>query len=252
MDRPVIETRNLVKAYGMLPVLRGLNLTITRGEFVALLGPNGCGKSTLLRLLTGLSRPTAGEVFVGGWHIPREAAAVRAHIGMVGHKALLYEALTPRENLQFFARMYNLPAREREARIDHLLARVGLAHRDVDPVRTFSRGMQQRLSIARALLHNPDILLMDEPYTGLDQDASAMLDSVLQEAHAEGRTILMVTHELERAALLAKRAIILAYGEIAHDGPTLGLDAYQLSAEYAQAVSGRVAHAVEHASEVTA
>ena len=229
---PMIETRNLVKAYGLLPALRKLNLTIARGEFVALLGPNGSGKSTLLRLLCGLGKPTAGAIFVGGWELPGEAAAVRAQIGLVSHKALLYENLTARENLRFFAALYNLPSSTRDARIQTMLDRVGLARRAHDVVRTYSRGMLQRLSIARALLHDPHVLLMDEPYTGLDQDASLTLDALVVEAQNEGHTIVMATHDLERAARLAGRVVILARGEVVHDSPAAGLDALSLSAIY--------------------
>ncbi|NWG17761.1 MAG: heme ABC exporter ATP-binding protein CcmA [Chloroflexi bacterium] len=233
----LIETRALVKAYGLLPVLRKLDLGITRGEFVALLGPNGSGKSTLLRLLAGLSKPTAGQITIGGWTLPDEAAAVRAQIGMVSHKVLLYENLSAHENLRFFARLYNLPPAGVDARIAELLEQVGLSRRAADPVRTFSRGMQQRLSIARALLHDPDILLLDEPYTGLDVDASSVLDGLLRDAHAGGRTILMTTHQLDSAAALAGRVVILSRGGIGYDAPTAGLDGARLSAIYTETTS---------------
>lgn len=215
----MIEIRGLSKIYSLQPVLRKLDLTVERGEFVALLGPNGSGKSTLLRHLAGLTPPTAGTITIGGWLLPGEAAAVRAQIGMVSHKLLLYENLTARENLTFFARLYNLPAAETQARINALLGRVGLARRGDDLVRTYSRGMQQRLSIARALLHQPHVLLLDEPYTGLDQDASAILDQLLGEAHADGHTIIMTTHELARAATLPTRIVILNRGAIVFDEP---------------------------------
>lgn len=234
MAAHLIETHDLVKAFGLMPILRKLTIGIERGESVALLGPNGSGKSTLLRLLAGLSKPTSGTITVGGWELPREAAAVRAQIGMVSHKALLYENLTARENLRFFARLYNLPPAEREPRIDTLLARVGLAKRGGDLVRTYSRGMQQRLSIARALLHRPDVLLFDEPYTGLDQAGSAMLDEIALESQASGITVLMATHELERAARLSSRVLILARGVVAFDAPTAGMDAATLAAQYAE------------------
>lgn len=233
----LIETRKLVKAFGLLPALRQLDLTIQRGEFVALLGPNGSGKSTLLRLLAGLSKPTSGAITIGGWSLPDEAAAVRAQIGMVSHKVLLYENLSAHENLAFFARLYNLPAAGLETRIAGLLQQVGLSRRAHDLVRTFSRGMQQRLSIARALLHDPDILLLDEPHTGLDQDASNVLDELLRRAHADGRTILMSTHELGRAAALAGRVVILSRGVIGHDAPTAGLDGLKLAALYTEVTS---------------
>ncbi len=187
IQNALIDIQGLVKAYDLLPVLRKLDLDIERGEFVALLGANGSGKSTLLRLLCGLSKSTAGVIRVGGWELPGETHAVRAQIGLVSHKPLLYENLSARENLAFFAHLYNLPTAQIEGRMNDLLQQVGLSKRGDDLVRTFSRGMQQRLSIARALLHNPDILLLDEPYTGLDQDASATLDTLLS-GRARGRT----------------------------------------------------------------
>jgi heme exporter protein A len=231
---PIVETNALVKAYGLLPVLRKLDLAIERGQFVALLGPNGSGKSTLLRLLSGLSKPTAGTIHIGGWELPQEAAAVRAQIGMVSHKSLLYDALSARENLEFFAGLYNIPRGEIDERIMTMLTKVGLAKRADDLVRTFSRGMVQRLTIARALLHRPHVLLMDEPYTGLDQDASGVLDDLLLNAHAEGHTIIMTTHELDRAARLAERVLILSRGVIGFDAPTEGMDALQLATHYTQ------------------
>ena len=218
----IIELRALSKAYGLMPVLRKIDLDIERGEFVALLGSNGSGKSTLLRLLCGLTKPTAGSLKVGGWELPKEAAAVRAQMGLVSHKALLYENLTARENLLFFARVYGLS--DIDARIQSGLHRVGLGKRGADLVRTYSRGMLQRLSIARALIHDPDILLLDEPYTGLDQDASRTLDDLLVQAHADGKTIFMVTHELDRAQRLAGRAVILSRGGIALDAAMNSID----------------------------
>lgn len=234
-NRPMIEIQGLVKTYGVLPVLRRLDMDIQRGQFVALLGPNGSGKSTLLRMLAGLSRPTLGTIRIGGWELPREAAAVRAQIGMVSHKTLLYDTLTAYENLMFFARLYNIPSAERDHRIQNLLARVGLQKFAHALVRTFSRGMQQRLSIARALLHHPHVLLLDEPYTGLDQDAAAILDVLLKEAQNDGHTIVMATHQLERAAQLADRVIIMSRGKIGKDQLTEGLDGLRLARIYTEA-----------------
>ncbi|MBZ0296836.1 MAG: heme ABC exporter ATP-binding protein CcmA [Anaerolineae bacterium] len=231
----LIEVQGLTKVYDILPVLRKLDLTVERGEFVALLGPNGSGKSTLLRLLCGLSRPTGGSIRVGGWELPGEASAVRAQIGMVSHQSLLYENLTARENLRFYGRLYDMT--DFESRIDDLLEQVGLAKRGDSLVRTFSRGMQQRLSIARALLHNPDVLLMDEPYTGLDVDAAVTLDSLLRDAHAGGRTIIMTTHQLDRAALIASRVVILSRGAIGYDAPAQATDGPGLAAHYSQITS---------------
>lgn len=229
----MIEVSGLVKAFGMLPVLRQLDLSVPRGAFLTLLGPNGSGKTTLLRILAALSKPTAGRVTIGGWNLPQEAPAVRSQLGIVAHAPLLYDTLTAKENLQFYARLYNLPASERGARIATILERVGLARRANDIVRTFSRGMQQRLAIGRAILHQPHVLLFDEPYTGLDQDAAAMLDELLRDVAQDGHTIVMTTHSLSRALALGSHVAILSRGRIGHFGPTAEIDPNAFPALYA-------------------
>jgi heme exporter protein A len=186
------------------------------GEFVALLGPNGAGKTTFLRILASLSRPSLGSVNVAGYSLPNESAKVRARLGVVSHMPLLYPDLTAEENLQFYARMYGL-AKQAE-RITEVLGMVGLEHRRKDLVRTFSRGMQQRLAIGRAVLHDPEVVLFDEPYTGLDQDASEMLDEVLRSVAAKGRTVVMTSHDLARAEDLATRFDVLTRGVISASG----------------------------------
>ena len=209
----MIEVRSLVKTFGLKPVLRGLNLHLEAGEFVALLGPNGAGKTTLLRILASLARPSLGEVRLAGHRLPGEAAAVRGILGVVSHQPLLYGDLTAEENLRFYARLYGLPQAKR--RIDEILEMVGLDRRRRDRVREYSRGMQQRLAIGRAVLHDPLILLFDEPHTGLDQEASSMLDGVLRQVAGRGRTVLMTSHDLLRAADLASRIDVLSGGVIA-------------------------------------
>ena len=231
----IIEVRGLTKIYGLLPVLKSLDLTIYQGEFVALLGPNGSGKSTLMRLMSGLSKPTEGTIRIGGWTMPAEAMAVRAQIGMVSHKPLLYENLTAYENLNFFGKLYNLDADTREERITNLLQEVGLNKRSNSLVRTFSRGMQQRLSIARALLNKPDVLFFDEPYTGLDQDAGDMLAGLLKTAHQDNRTIVMTTHQLQRVPQLATRAVILSRGKIGFQESIENMSPAELAGVYTQA-----------------
>lgn len=231
-SRPIIEARGVVKAYGLRPVLRGLDLTVERGTFLALLGANGSGKSTFLRLLTGLTRPNGGSLHIGGWAMPQEAAAVRSQIGLVSHKSLVYDNLTARENLMFFGRMYNLPKAELRTRVDDLLKQVGLFRHAETLPRAYSRGMLQRLSIARALMHQPEILLFDEPYTGLDQTATGVLDRMLIGAHQQGRTVIMVTHEIARAAEMAQRVAIIAKGVIGYDRSTDGLSGLQLVADF--------------------
>jgi heme exporter protein A len=229
----MIEVRNLTKVFGLMPVLRGLDLDVARGEFLTLLGPNGSGKTTLLRILAALSRPTSGTVEIGGWALPGEAEYVRSQLGVVSHLPLLYDTLTAEENLLFFARLYNLPASERRDRVESVLRRVGLWKRARDVVQTYSRGMQQRMAIARAILHDPAVLILDEPYTGLDQDAAALLDELLREVATAGRTVIMTTHDLQRGHALADRIAILSRGKIAFDAPTRALTLEELPMRYA-------------------
>ena len=212
-SQTMITVKKLVKRFGLKPVLRGVDFVVQPGEFVALLGPNGAGKTTFLRILASLSRPTLGEVNVAGYRLPKDAAAVRARLGVVSHLPLLYGDLSAEENLRFYGRMYGISALEQ--RITEVLEMVGLDTRRRDLVRTFSRGMQQRLAIGRAVLHDPDVMLFDEPYTGLDQDASSMLDEVLKTVAARGRTVVMTSHDLARAEDLATRFDILSRGVIA-------------------------------------
>ena len=234
-NRRIIEVENLTKVYGLLPVLKSVSFSIDKGEFVVLLGPNGSGKSTLLRLMSGLSRPTQGLIRIGGWVMPQEAGAVRAHIGLVSHKSLLCPHLSARENLDFFARLYGIGRIERQRRIQDSLDQLGLHRRADSLVRTFSRGMAQRLGIARALLHQPPILLFDEPYSGLDQQASDRLDGLLQAQR--DRTIIISAHRLRRPPDLAERALILSRGQIAFDGSIQGIDSRQMTAIYTQATA---------------
>lgn len=231
--RAMIEVEKLTKTFGLNPVLRGLALSVPRGQFLTLLGPNGSGKTTLLRILSGLARPTSGTVRIGGWELPGEAQFVRRQLGVVSHLPLLYDTLTAEENLLFFARLYDLPAPERRDRVMAMLQRVGLHRRARDVVATFSRGMVQRLAIARAILHDPAVLLLDEPYTGLDQDAAGLLDTLLREVAVAGRTVIMTTHDLRRGHALADRIAILSRGTIALDALTATIDADALPALYA-------------------
>lgn len=208
----MIHTSKLVKRFGLKAILRGVDFEAAPGEFVALIGPNGAGKTTFLRILSTLSRPTAGLVKVAGFRLPQQATYVRRRLGVLSHQPLLYSELTAEENLKFFGRMYSV--NDLGNRISYVLEMVGLEDRGRDLVRTFSRGMQQRLAIGRAVLHDPEILLLDEPYTGLDQDACAMLDQILLEVAGQGRTVVMTSHDLARVENMATRYDVLSRGKI--------------------------------------
>lgn len=213
-----------------------MDFEVKPGEFVALLGPNGAGKTTFLRILASLSRPSLGEVNIAGFKLPNEAAQVRARLGVVSHLPLLYGDLTAEENLRFYARMYGIA--RYQLRITEVLEMTGLENRRRDLVRTYSRGMQQRLAIGRAVLHDPEIMLFDEPYTGLDQDACAMLDDVLKTVAAQGRTVVMTSHDLARAEALATRFDILSRGVIAASATRRQVKKSNLLEFYKQALAG--------------
>jgi len=221
-----IEARGLEKRFGPLRALGALDLSVPGGSALAVVGPNGAGKSTLLRLLAGLARPTAGTLQVGPPQ--RDRRRRRAGVGYLGHASLLYPALTARENLTFAGRLYGLPAPE--ARAAELLARHGLEAFADRRAGEFSRGMAQRVAIARALVHEPALVLLDEPFTGLDPDAADALAGRLAELRQAARTLVLVTHELARAADFADRVVVLRRGRLEvdvarGDGDTAGFAA---------------------------
>jgi len=220
----------------MKTILRGLDFQVAQGEFVALLGPNGAGKTTFLRILASLSRPSMGEISVAGFSLPHQAAQVRRKLGVVSHMPLLYGDLTAEENLRFFGNMYNVS--NLTTRIGEVLDLVGLASRRRDLVRTFSRGMQQRLAIGRAVLHDPEVMLFDEPHTGLDQDACDMLDKVLRDVAARGRTVVMTSHDLARVEELATRFDVLSKGVISATTKKSDLQSDNILTFYKKALAG--------------
>ncbi|MEO7003374.1 MAG: heme ABC exporter ATP-binding protein CcmA, partial [Ktedonobacterales bacterium] len=227
-----IRVERLTKTFEARPIVRNVSFTLPTGETLALLGPNGAGKSTLLRMLAALSKPTSGSITLAGYDLDDEANVARRNIGYVGHSLSLYDELTARENLLFYARMYGL--RDGAERANGLLALVGLKTRANERVRNLSRGQQQRLALARALLHDPAILLLDEPDTGLDDEAIALLETMLAERRARGQTTVLTTHNLERGLSLSDRALVLLGGRVAHDGPSAALAADDVRALYTQ------------------
>ena len=222
MSDRAIQVEGLHKSYGDRPVLRGLDLAVGWGEFLVLFGANGVGKTTLLRVLSTQARPEAGTVRVAGYDCRRQAGAVRRQVGVVGHKGLLYEDLTCRENLTFYGRLFGLP--DLRQRTDAALSRVGLTARADQRVRTLSHGMQKRLSIARAILHRPAILLLDEPESGLDAESVTMLHDLLREWVDAGRTVVMTTHNLDLGTAWAHRIALLADGKMRSQDVSPGED----------------------------
>ncbi len=219
-DRPAseglaIEVKGLSKAFGRTQVLRGLDLEVPWGQVLAVLGPNGSGKTTLIKVLATLTRPDAGAVRVGGMDVRRWGERVRRLIGVVTHDTLLYDDLTAYENLKFYCRMFGLD--RVDERIASATERMGMSARLHQRVGTLSHGMRKRFSIARALLHDPLVLLMDEPESGLDQEALALLEAVIADRTSPRRAVLLTTHNLERGLALGDRVAILARGRVAHE-----------------------------------
>jgi len=229
-----IQIKNLTKYYGRATALRDLNLDIGHGECVAVFGGNGAGKSTLLRILAGLTRPSSGNFkisFPGGGS-PRFA---RGEIGYLSHGMSLYHDLTALENLRFFAGLMNAPTDD-DTLIQRMSA-VGLGGRESDPVRNYSRGMQQRLAIARAFLHDPAILLLDEPFTGLDQVGLEVLENYIRRASAEGKTCVMTLHDPALGYSLADRLVVLEKGAAALDASKRALTLDWFLKKYRQLIS---------------
>jgi heme exporter protein A len=213
---PVIESDGVGRRFASVAALHGVTLRVTAGEAVAVFGPNGAGKTTLLRVLATLLRPSEGTLRLFGRPARDAGVYARRHMGFLSHKSFLYPDLTPAQNLDFYARMFGVPARAE--RVRDLLDQVGLlgwAHR---PVRALSRGLEQRCALARALVHDPELLLLDEPFSGLDVDAATMLSELLHQARGRGTTVLMTTHDIARGFEICTRAVILAQGRPVWDG----------------------------------
>jgi heme exporter protein A len=216
MNLPLLEATALVRRFGAVHALGGVSLAVATGELVLLLGPNGAGKTTLLRTIAGLARPSGGRVTVAGCDVHRDPEA-RAALGFLSHNALLYDDLTPRENLRFAATLHGLDDAER--RIDGALAAAALVERADRPVRGFSRGMLQRLALARALLPDPPLLLLDEPFTGLDFPSAETLRHRLAAERTAGRALVCVTHGPEELWAIATRVVVLVGGTVRLDLP---------------------------------
>jgi heme exporter protein A len=239
-DAPyAISATGLVKTLDDRPVLRGIDLAVAAGEYVVILGVNGAGKTTLLKMLATLSAPSSGELRLFGLALPKNALAARGRLGLIGHQSMLYRDLTARENLELFAKLYGV--RNPRQRAMELLGIVGLSNRADDAVKVFSRGMTQRVSIARALVHEPDLLLADEPFAGLDVPGAAAVERLLEDLHRAGKTIVMVNHDVSQSLRLAERIVVLRDGRVALDKRADGMDAGEVLAEMSGFVELRLA-----------
>lgn len=220
-----IEAAHLTKAFGTRKAVDDVSFALPEGAFLSIFGPNGAGKTSLLNMLSTLSRPSSGTLTVAGFDAKEHPEDIREQIGYISHRSMLYPDLTAEENLMFYARLYGVD--EPRVRVDHLLEAVGLAHRKLDVVRTFSRGMTQRVSIARALIHDPEIMLLDEPYSGLDPHAVDIFDELIGRVR-EGRTFVMVSHDLAKGFEMCTHALVMARGRVVSlsERDALGFDAF--------------------------
>jgi len=235
-SKPALEARGVVREYGPVIAVAGIDLSLERGDFLTVFGPNGAGKSSLLGLLAGALRPTRGRVFVNGARLDFGAVEWRRSIGVLSHQGFLYAQLTVAENLRFYGRLYGLDDLDR--RIPQRLAHVSLEDRSDSLVGQLSHGMRQRLALARALLHDPNVVLLDEPYTGLDPSAAAVLRGVLTELKDGRRTVVMVTHNLGEGLALASQVAIQVRGRFAWRGSREELDSNDFERLYHRVVEG--------------
>ncbi|MFQ5432399.1 MAG: ABC transporter ATP-binding protein [Nitrospinota bacterium] len=232
MNEGRISCKNVVKKFGDTVALRGIDLDINDGDFLVLLGPNGAGKTTLMKILCGIIRPTSGNATVAGMDV--HEPEVRKKVGVISHMSLLYNDLTAMENIVFYGNLYNVP--EPEAKAEELLKSVELDKRAGDLARNFSRGMTQRLSIARALVADPDFIFLDEPFTGLDLHSAALFKQLLRQLHGRGKSVIMITHDIEAGIALSTRTTILNSGRMVYDEPTESAEPEKIKNEYLKIV----------------
>ncbi len=225
-----IEVQGLIKAFGDRFALKGVDLQVERGACLVVLGANGAGKTTLIKVLATIYRPSSGSVRIEGLDTRHKSVQVRQQIGVLGHQTSLYDNLTAYENLRFYGRMYGVA--DLDGHIRNTIARVGLSAHLHQRAGTLSRGMQQRLAMARALLHSPPILLLDEPEAGLDQQGTALFREILAASRAQQKTVVLTTHNLEHGLAVADAVVVLTEGHISHQESGESLDAASLLSAY--------------------
>ncbi|MGH7603814.1 MAG: heme ABC exporter ATP-binding protein CcmA [Gemmatimonadaceae bacterium] len=229
-----VEVVDLTRSFGLRKAVAGVSFSLAPGECLAVFGPNGAGKTTLLRVLAGLLRPSSGVARVSGIALPA-GTEVRSRVGLISHHTMLYEALSPRENVSFAARLYGV--RDVRGSVDSSLQRMSMLERADAPVRSLSRGMQQRVSIARAMVHSPRLVLADEPYSGLDESGARALTALLQELRSSGTAIIIVTHNLAEGLSLATNAAVMHRGRFVRYDRRATLDAASYSDIYREALT---------------
>ena len=234
-----ISVRDIKKNFVFIEAVRGVSFDLRKGEFLTLLGPNGAGKTTLLNMLSSLTRPTSGTAIVAGYNVLDGNPALRKEIGVISHSSYLYADLSAFENMLFYAKIYGLE--NPKDRAVEVVAEVGLKARLHDRVRTFSRGMLQRLSIARATIHNPSVLFLDEPYTGLDQHASSLFKDYLQSLHTQKRTLILTTHDIQRGFEMCDWVAILVRGRIVYMERAESIERADLENIYIETVNKNMA-----------
>jgi heme exporter protein A len=233
-DLPIVEVADLARAFGSRKAVAGVTFSLAPGDCLAVFGPNGAGKTTLLRLLAGLLKPSSGSARLTGIPLPGGTLA-RSRVGLISHHTMLYEALSARENVSFAARLYGI--RDPGMRADDSLRRMSMLERGDAPVRLLSRGMQQRVSIARAMVHSPQVVLADEPYSGLDESGARALTTMLRELRSSGTAIIIVTHNLAEGLSLATHAAVMHRGRFVRYDPSAGIDPGSYAATYREAVA---------------
>ena len=231
---PIVEAADLARSFGSRKAVAGVTFSLAPGDCLAVFGPNGAGKTTLLRMLAGLLKPSSGSARLAGVPLPGGTAA-RSRVGLISHHTMLYEALSARENVSFAARLYGI--RNPQERVDDSLRRMSMLERADAPVRLLSRGMQQRVSIARAMVHSPEVVLADEPYSGLDESGARALTTMLKELRSSGTAVIIVTHNLAEGLSLATHAAVMQRGRFVRYDPRDGIDPASYAATYREAVA---------------
>jgi heme ABC exporter ATP-binding subunit CcmA len=229
-----IIAEGVTKSFENIQALRGIDLRVKKGEFLTIFGPNGAGKTTLIKLLATLTKPTSGKVSIANYDIKKDPDKVRALIGVISHEPYLYGNLSALENITFFASLYGISQARKKA--IEVIKQIGLETRMYDLVRTFSRGMQQRLAVARAIVHEPKILLLDEPYTGLDQDGARIFGEMLRWLKTQGRTIVMTTHNFLEGIEMSDRVAILGGGKIVYENEAKSIEPERFKEVYFEKV----------------